>query len=88
MTRNHLPEKTPAFHWGADYQDFRHGLGFNLLLSELVSSGTFNHEGYGRSALYMDPTEHLVAVYFTPAAEGWVPEAVIHSRANIWSGLR
>lgn len=87
MTRNQLKPNTPAFHWGANYRDFRHGLGFNLLRSELLSPDTFNHEGYGRSALYMDPTEKLVAVYFVPADGDWIPEAMINPRAIIWSGL-
>lgn len=81
------PANTPAFHWGANYQGFRHGLGFNLLLSELLSPDTFNHEGYGRSALYMDPTEKLAAVYSIPADGDWLPEAMINPRAIIWSGL-
>lgn len=87
MTRNHLKPNTPAFHWGANFQDFRHGLGFNLLLSELLSPDTFNHEGYGRSALYIDPTEQLIAVYFIPADADWIPEAFINPRTIIWSGL-
>lgn len=87
MTRNHLKPNTPAFHWGAKYQDFKHGLGFNLLLSELLTPGTFNHEGYGRSALYIDPAEKMVAVYFIPSVHDWIPEAFINPRTIIWSGL-
>jgi CubicO group peptidase (beta-lactamase class C family) len=87
MTTNHLKPNTPAFHWGDNYQDFRYGLGFSLLLSDLLSPDTYNHEGYGRSTLYMDPTERLVAVYFIPADQDWVPEAIINPRAITWSGL-
>ena len=87
MTTNCLKPNTPAFHWGDNYEDFRYGLGFSLLLSELLSPDTFNHEGYGRSTLYMDPTERLVAVYFLPADQDWVPEAIINPRAITWSGL-
>ncbi len=87
MTINHLKSNTPAFHWGANYQDFKHGLGFNLLLSELLSPDTFNHEGYGRSALYIDPTEKMVAIYFIPSVAEWIPEAFINPRTITWSGL-
>lgn len=87
MTKNHLKPNTPAFHWGANYQDFRHGLGFNLAISDLLSPETINHEGYGRSGLYLDPTENLVAVFFLPSTFDWVPESVINSKSITWSGL-
>ncbi|MGE5607036.1 MAG: serine hydrolase domain-containing protein [Bacteroidota bacterium] len=87
MTRNHLKPNTPAFHWGVNFQDFKHGLGFNLVLSELLSPDTFNHEGHGRSALYIDPTEQLIAVYFIPSEANWIPEAFVNPRTIIWSGL-
>ncbi len=87
MTRNHLKPNTPAYHWGAKFQDFKHGLGFNLLLSELLSPDTFNHEGHGRSGLYIDPTEKMVAAYFIPSKEDWIPEAFINPRTIMWSGL-
>lgn len=87
MTRNHLKPNTPAYHWGAKYQNFKHGLGFNLLLSELLSPGTFNHEGYGRSALYIDPVEKMLAAYFIPSTYDWISEAFINPRTIIWSGL-
>jgi CubicO group peptidase (beta-lactamase class C family) len=76
-----------AYHWGKKKENYRYGLGVSLNDESLVTPGTYSHEGFGRSCLYIDPVEQLVVVYFIPMSGGFNPEAVIHSRAIIWSGI-
>lgn len=73
--------------WGMVNRLFEHGLGFSLNRDDLCTPGTFGHEGYGRSGLYIDPKERLVFVYFVPSSHDWVPEAMIHPRAIVWSSI-
>jgi CubicO group peptidase (beta-lactamase class C family) len=96
MTRNQLRPKTPAFYWGDRIVAKQYGLGFDVyerpdLMSwnrELLSPGSFSHEGAGRSGVYIDPVEGLVFVYFTPVTDvDWIPEAVVNPLSVIWSGL-
>ena len=87
MIKNHLRPNTPAFGWGSDNTDFHHGLGFNLTLSDFMSPSTYNHEGAGRSMLYIDPEEDLVLSAFVPSNNDWVAEAVVNTRSIVWSGL-
>jgi CubicO group peptidase (beta-lactamase class C family) len=77
----------PAFHWGEKFNNYKYGLGINIYISELLTPGTYNHEGRGRCALYIDPVEKLVAVYFVPSAVKWEPISIICTRGIIWSGL-
>ncbi len=87
MTRNHLTN-TPAFYWGLKKKAMEYGLGMNVYSDHIfLSPGTFAHEGAGRSALYIDPVEQLIAVYFVPTAIDWVPESIVNPLAVIWSGL-
>lgn len=87
MTKNHLGKNTPGYCWGVDHKEYTHGIGFNLNLSELLSPSTVNHEGAGRSMLYMDPEEDLVIAAFVPTNIGWLPESLISVRSIIYSGL-
>jgi CubicO group peptidase (beta-lactamase class C family) len=86
LSRNQL-KQAYAYHWGKKKENYRYGLGVSLNDESLVTPGTYSHEGFGRSCLYIDPVEQLVVVYFIPMSEGFNPEAVIHSRAIIWSGI-
>jgi len=89
MSRNQLSPNTPAFYWGAEYKNFKMGLGAALFpRDESISSpDTFGHEGAGRSALFIDPLEQFIAVFMTPTNLDWVPESVINPRNIMWSGL-
>ncbi len=87
MTRNYLTN-TPAFFWGFKKKAMEYGLGMNVYSSHIfLSPGTFAHEGAGRCALYVDPVEQLIAVYFVPTTIDWVPESIVNPLAVIWSGL-
>ena len=86
MTRNQLCG-VPAFYWGAGFKSYAYGLGLHLAISDLLSPGVFNHEGYGRSCLYVDPAEQFMAIYFVPSVYEWLPEVTINPRGIIWSGL-
>jgi CubicO group peptidase (beta-lactamase class C family) len=87
MTRNHLTN-TPAFYWGIKKKAMEYGLGMNVYSDHIfLSPGAFSHEGAGRSALYIDPVEQLIAVYFVPTTIDWVPESIVNPLAVIWSGL-
>jgi CubicO group peptidase (beta-lactamase class C family) len=77
--------------WGANDGDRLFGIGFDMRHGPAFtySEGTFNHEGAGASALYMDPKEGLAAAFFVPfKAEGWHDEALFNTLNIIWSGLR
>lgn len=86
MTANQL-QNVASSCWGADEKDMKHGLGWGLVHHDICTPGTFSHEGYGASGLYVDPVEQLVFAYFVPFTGDWVAEAVIHPRAIIWSSL-
>jgi CubicO group peptidase (beta-lactamase class C family) len=87
MTRNQLTG-IPAFWWGSKFNDMEFGLGWYFNTQDLVSPGTISNEGYGRSALYIDPVEQFIAVYFVPTPTEWFAESMINPRAFMWSGLR
>jgi CubicO group peptidase (beta-lactamase class C family) len=88
MTRNHL-NNIPAYYWGANYKSIKMGLGVSLAscADTITTPETFGHEGAGRSAIYIDPVEELVAVYFVPSEVEWAPESILSPRNIIWSGL-
>ncbi|WP_410769987.1 serine hydrolase domain-containing protein [Fontibacillus sp. BL9] len=86
MVSNQL-KNIPSTCWGEKMQDYPMSLGFNLNHNDICSPGTFSHEGFGHSGLYVDPRERLVYVFFVPSQAGWVPEAVINPRAIVWSAL-
>lgn len=86
MTANQLTG-IPAFHWGGNIQEMKMGLGVSLATSDLMTPGTFGHEGAGRSALAIDPAEGFVAAFFVPTDVDWVPESLINAKAVIWSGI-
>ncbi|MBB3112734.1 CubicO group peptidase (beta-lactamase class C family) [Paenibacillus phyllosphaerae] len=74
--------------WGSKRKDFPHGLGWSLDAAfDLSSDGTYSHEGYGHSGLYIDPAEQLVFVFFVPSTRGYTDESVVTPRAIVWSGI-
>jgi len=87
MTRNQLTN-IPAFFWGSKIKALEYGLGWYFDYRDLVTPGTVSNEGYGRSALFIDPAEQFVAVYFAPSTIHWFAEQIINPRAIMWSGLR
>lgn len=88
LTRRHL-FNIPAYHWGGMIKDKGHALGLDLAIDHLSfeSQGTFQLEGGGRSALFVDPVEKLVVVLFVPSVYSWVPESVLGTKQIIWSSL-
>ena len=87
MSRNQL-KNVPAFHWGQQIESFAQGFGWALTAdATLASPGTFHHEGWGRSALYIDPAEEMVVFYMTMDLGPWTPETIVNPRNIIWSGL-
>jgi CubicO group peptidase (beta-lactamase class C family) len=86
MTRNQLTN-TPAHFWGSKIKVMEYGLGWYFDYRDLVTPGTVSNEGYGRSALFIDPVEQFVAVYFVPSTIHWFAEQIISPRAFMWSGL-
>lgn len=86
MVSNQLKD-VPGRPWGADIPKIECGLGWSLHPGDLCSPGTFGHEGFGRSMLFVDPAERLVFVCFTPTPIDWVPEAVFGPRNIVWSAL-
>ncbi len=86
MTQNHL-SGVRMQGWGNDENNYRFGLGLSLDDFDLCTPGTFNHEGYGHSGLYVDPAEQLVFAFFVPSSRGYTAESVVVPKAIIWSGL-
>lgn len=88
LTRRHL-FNVPAYHWGGKIKDKGQALGFDLAIDHMSfeSIGTFQLEGAGRSALFVDPAEQLVVVFFVPSAYSWVPLSVLGTKQIIWSSL-
>ena len=86
MTQNHL-SGVRMQGWGNDEENYRFGLGFSLDDFDLCTPGTFNHEGYGHSGLYVDPVEQLVFAFLVPSTRGYMTESVLVPKAIVWSGL-
>ena len=63
MVSNQLKNVTNR-NWGMNLSDTKMALGWSLNDEDICTPGTFSHEGYGHSGLYMDPHEQLVFVYF------------------------
>lgn len=73
--------------WGNKLTDYPFGLGWSLEHYDLCSKGTFSHEGFGHSGLFVDPVEELIYVFFAPSVKGFTNESVLIPRAIAWSGL-
>ncbi|AOZ94421.1 serine hydrolase domain-containing protein [Paenibacillus crassostreae] len=73
--------------WGERSKDTKYGLGWSLNHDDICSKGTYSHEGFGHSGLYIDPVEDLVFAFFVPGLKGYTNESVVIPRAIVWSGL-
>jgi len=71
---------TPDFCWGANTPDSP---------AYTYSPGTFNHEGFGASALYIDPKEEMIGAWFVPAVEAGMfhADSLWNAMNIMWSGL-
>lgn len=89
LTKRHLFQ-VPAYHWGGKVKDKGHALGIDLAIDHMSyeSIGTFQMEGAGRSAMFVDPVEKLVITFFVPSVYSWVPESVLGTKQIIWSSLK
>jgi CubicO group peptidase (beta-lactamase class C family) len=85
-TRNHLKD-VYAFAWDVECKDKKYGLGWSIAYRSLPTPGTFAHEGAGRCAMYIDPAEEFIAIYFVPTKVDWVPESLISPLGIMWGGL-
>jgi len=72
---------------GSHVDDINYGLGWSIPKRGIISPETYAREGAGRSAMYIDPKEDLIAVFFVPTTIQWLPESVITPLSVIWSGL-
>jgi len=80
----------PNYSWGAKDTDRGFGIGFDMRNGPAFtfSNGTFNHEGSGSCAMYVDPQEEFVAAWIVPfAKEGWWSRALFNVINIIWSGI-
>jgi CubicO group peptidase (beta-lactamase class C family) len=84
---NNIPDKC----WGASEPDRHYGVGFDMRETDAFtfSKGTYLHEGFGASSMYIDPKEELAAAWFVPFAniETWFPDPLYNVQNIIWSGL-
>ncbi|MCM3634478.1 serine hydrolase domain-containing protein [Paenibacillus camelliae] len=86
QTTNHL-HNVPHQGWGSNHKNYPYGLGWSLEHYDLCSKGTYSHEGFGHSGLYIDPVEQLVFVFFVPSQQGYTHESVLLPRSIVWSGI-
>ncbi|WP_337104358.1 serine hydrolase domain-containing protein [Paenibacillus sp. YIM B09110] len=86
QTSNHL-HGVQHNGWGSKQTDYKFGLGWSLEHYDLCSKGTYSHEGFGHSGLFVDPAEELIFVFFVPSPKGYTNESVILPRAIAWSAL-
>lgn len=81
----------PDYCWGARTPSRGYGIGFDMRSGPafMFSDGTFNHEGAGACAMYVDPAEKLVAAWLVPwvNVNEWHGEALWNALNIIWSGL-
>lgn len=73
--------------WGSNQKNYPFGLGWSLEHYDLCSKGTYSHEGFGHSGLFIDPVEQLVFVFFVPSTKGYTHESVVLPRSIVWSGI-
>jgi len=73
--------------WGSNHKNYPYGLGWSLEHYDLCSKGTYSHEGFGHSGLFIDPVEQLVFVFFVPSPKGYTHESVVLPRSIVWSGI-
>jgi CubicO group peptidase (beta-lactamase class C family) len=80
----------PNYTWNANEKERYYGVGFDMRYSPAFTytRGSYQHEGAGACAMYIDPKEELVAAWIVPfAKEGWFSRALWSVQNIIWSGL-
>jgi len=80
----------PNYTWNNNEKERFYGVGFDMRNGPAFtySQNTYNHEGSGACAMYIDPREELAAVWIVPfAKEGWWSRALFNVINVIWSGL-
>jgi len=80
----------PNYTWNNNEKERFYGVGFDMRNGPAFtfSQNTYNHEGSGACAMYIDPEEKLAAVWIVPfAKEGWWSKALFNVINVIWSGL-
>jgi serine-type D-Ala-D-Ala carboxypeptidase len=80
----------PDYCWNANTPDRGFGVGFDMRDGPAFtfSPGTFMHEGWGYSSLYMDPKEEMTAAWFVPfTRDEFFSRAQYNVQNVIWSGL-
>ncbi len=88
MTRDQLDPATPAFHWGKRCKHYRQGLCWEFYADgPTVGPATYNHEGWGWCALFIDPVEDFVYIHFLAEPKEWDPELMVSPRTIAFSGL-
>ncbi|PRX29302.1 CubicO group peptidase (beta-lactamase class C family) [Orenia metallireducens] len=87
MTRNHL-KGVKDYCWNAGGVEKEYGLGFKVHSNtQLLSPGSFSHEGAGLCGLYIDPVENMMMTFFCPLVDEWVAESIINTLNIVWSGI-
>lgn len=77
--------------WKANNPDRGYGVGFDMRSGPAFthSPGTFMHEGWGYSSLYIDPKEEMAAAWFVPfTRDEWFSRAQWSVQNVIWSGIK
>ena len=83
---HNVPDKC----WGSDMSDRAFGVGFDMRRGPgfTYSEGSYFHEGFGASAMYIDPVEQLAASWFVPwNKSAWSPDPLFNVQNIIWSGI-
>jgi CubicO group peptidase (beta-lactamase class C family) len=86
-----LASALPNYCWGANEKERFYGVGFDMRNGPgfTYSKESFQHEGSGACAMYIDPKEELAAAWIVPfAKEGWFSRALFSVQNVIWSGLK
>ena len=81
----------PNYTWGGNEKERYYGIGFDMRNGPAFtySQGSFQHEGAGACAMYIDPKEEFTAAWFVPfAKEGWWSRALFNVQSIIWSGIK
>lgn len=88
MTQNQLGEGLPSYCWESTGQLMQYGLGVHTKAQNLLSRGSFCHEGAGRSGMYIDRKEAFIGIYFEPMlTEDWDYVGSLGLRNLMWAGL-
>ncbi|MBS5932975.1 MAG: beta-lactamase family protein [Clostridiales bacterium] len=90
--RLHTSSEVLTYCWGANgvYKSF--GAGCDIFsesdVSQLITPGTFSHEGWGTCCLAIDYKERFVVVWSSQfKGYEWYPEPLRNIASAIWSGL-